>query len=380
MPVYDQRQAPNTRATPLQTAEMFKNPNYMPIAARRSRTASASGSSELEGQEESLPQLWNPALDDLFRRTADDYDLVMNYERDAEGGQRWLPEDIKKIRKVGKTLHRDIFAMRRRQRAVAELGDQDTGMMIQIKREVNLLKLLCERVQEAICKFEQKCEFELLRDGLYVRDDDGNFYKPTTSQQYQADDGYHQDPPHRTLKRQQDENKYIQLSYDQEEYHRVASTFQATTNKRSSSPANRNFAVDSSLETTRFDDNARGSTHHDRQSVPRHVDDKVLDSRITKSHRQPPLGNSTFINASRVIANTSPARTHRTSSPAYGDTRRDHEKRPEQRASHPKPHLRSHTNKIERHGKSRRQARRDRESRGSPGPFAGRLGKHTLHW
>ncbi|KAF3040558.1 hypothetical protein E8E12_009488 [Didymella heteroderae] len=185
----------STRATPESPFQTFKNPNLMPVVPRHPQTAQTSLAADGVGQfkeieEERLPQIWHTSIDDLIRRTAHDFDLVMNYRRDAEGGQRWTPGDIAHIRDVGKNLHRDIFALRRWQRVVAQQGDQDKIMMMHIKREANFVKLLCERVQSAISKYEQKCNLELLRDGVYAQDEDGNLYKPTAPQEYVVEGGH----------------------------------------------------------------------------------------------------------------------------------------------------------------------------------------------
>lgn len=179
-------------------AQSFKNPNLIPVIPRRSQPTKGSslvGSPQQDEEltKESLPQIWHPLVDDLIRRTAHDYDLIMNYERDAEGGQRWLREDIATIRDVGKHLHTDIFALKRWQRVVAEQGDRDKKMMTQIKRDANFLKLLCERIRRTINQYEQKCELELLRDGIYAQDEDGNFYKTTAFRQHIGESSSYRD-------------------------------------------------------------------------------------------------------------------------------------------------------------------------------------------
>ncbi|KAL1604377.1 hypothetical protein SLS59_004175 [Nothophoma quercina] len=109
-------------------AQTFKTPNLIPVTPHHARISkdallAADPDQDEEPEEEQLPQIWHPSIDDLIRRTARDYDLVMNYERDAEGGQRWLQDDIARIRDVGKHLHGDIFALRRWQRVVTEQGE-----------------------------------------------------------------------------------------------------------------------------------------------------------------------------------------------------------------------------------------------------------------
>lgn len=206
-----------------------------------------------EIEEEQLPQIWHHSIGDLIRRTAYDYDLVMNYERDAEGGQRWLPADIAHIRNVGKNLHRDIFALRRWQRIVAQQGDQDKTMMMHIKREANFMKLLCERVQSAIARHEQKCTVELLRDGVYAQDEDGNLYNPTTPQEFIADGGYLHNVPPASNEGIGDSWGHRQ-DYNHEQGPDYGSTAMFGTRPDSgpSSPSTRNLAFDFAFQSTPF--------------------------------------------------------------------------------------------------------------------------------
>ncbi|KAJ4361440.1 hypothetical protein N0V95_001857 [Ascochyta clinopodiicola] len=196
--LYDLRMTPANHGMSGPPCQAFKNPNLIPVVSRRTQNTKITSpimnlQQHGELDEGRLPQIWHPSIDNLMRRTAHDYDMVMNYERDAEGGQRWVPKDVATIRDVGKRLHSDIFALRYWQRVVSEQGDQDKKMMQQIKRDANFLKLLCERVQRAINRYEQKCEIELLRDGVYAQDEDGNFYKPVVPQQYVAEGGFLRD-------------------------------------------------------------------------------------------------------------------------------------------------------------------------------------------
>ncbi|KAG9199733.1 hypothetical protein G6514_007958 [Epicoccum nigrum] len=266
--------------TPVSKGEAFKNPNLIPVISFRSQTVGASGS---KGQEVQLPQIWHTSLDDLMRRTAHAYDLVLNYERDAAGGQRWMPEDIEKIRKVGKHLHSDMFALRRRQRHVAEQGDRDKVMMQQIKKEANSLKLLCERIQQAINKYEQKCEFELLRHGVYARDEDGNFYKPTAPQQYLDEGGFVQSVPESHF----EHGEYYHLT---EEHRRHAQSV-PFSDRYTSRPPQSNRTFDSTLQNipphgTTAD--VRRSQSRSRHWAPSPRVDRVLDDRVSKSRRHTP--------------------------------------------------------------------------------------------
>jgi hypothetical protein len=280
----DQRPTPrSTHAIPEPPIHTFKNPNLMPVAPRRSQLAQSSLPTEESGQyekieEERLPQVWHPSIDDLIRRTAHDYDLIMNYERDAEGGQRWLAADIAHIRNVGKNLHRDIFALRRWQRVVAQQGDQDKIMMMHVKREANFVKLLCERVQSAIAKHEQKCNLELLRDGAYAQDEDGNLYKPTTPEEFGAEGGYlHNVPLSSNEASWYRDQEYRQ---DQNSDYGCAATFGSPRDTEPSLASNRNPAFDFAFQSTPFDTLEREALQQvSQQSTPtrssRSANDKI---------------------------------------------------------------------------------------------------------
>jgi hypothetical protein len=269
---------PNSRPhTPESKGEAFNNPNLIPVITRRSQTVGASGR---VWQEERLPQIWHPSVDELIRRTEHAYDLVLNYERDSHGGQRWIPEDIAKIQKIGKHLHPDAFALRCRQRDIAEQGDRDKVMMQRIKKEANSLKLLCERIQQAISKYEQKCEFELLRHGVYAQDEDGNFYKPTAPQHYLDEGGYLQNAPASYTEHEEYYHSY-------EEYHRHAQSL-PSSDRYTSRPQQSNRKFDATSQTILPTRTKPKSSHPEvevRRRSPRV--DRVRDSRISKSQKHP---------------------------------------------------------------------------------------------
>ena len=268
--------------TPESKGEAFNNPNLIPVITHRSQAVGPVGR---VWHEERLPQIWHPSVDELIRRTEHAYDLVLNYERDAKGGQRWMPEDIEKIRKVGVRLHQDIFALRRRQRDIAEQGDRDKVMMQQIKKEANSLKLLCERIQQAINKYEQKCGFELLRDGVYAQDEDGNFYKPTAPQRYLDEGGYLQNAPTSYTEHEEYHHAY-------EEYHRHVQSLPSSDKYTSrSSQSNRNFdATSQTILSTR----TKSKSSRPEVEVKRHSQrvDRVRDGRISKSRQHTSSSNA----------------------------------------------------------------------------------------
>ncbi|KAF1930086.1 uncharacterized protein M421DRAFT_3840 [Didymella exigua CBS 183.55] len=264
-----QRMTPHsTHATPEPPVQTFKNPNLMPVVLRHFHQARPFTPNEdlpwaETPEDERLPQIWHTSIDELIRRTARGYDLVMNYERDAEGGQRWTPGDIARIRDVGKTLHRDIFALKRWQRVVAQQGDQDKNMMMHIKREVNFTKQLCERVQRAIVRYEQKCELELLRDGTYAQDEDGKIYKPIAPQEFVAEGGYLQDVPRPSTKGMEGGSCGHPQDHYQDDYqdHHNVTRFGTPPHTKPSSPPERSSAFDFASQSTPSHELEREATH-----------------------------------------------------------------------------------------------------------------------
>lgn len=279
--------------------EAPENPNMIPVLLRRSHSSkveSITASLEVNDKAagEHLLQIWHPSIDGLIRRTAHDYDLIMNYERDAEGGQRWLPEDIAKIRDIGKHLHSSIFALRRWQRVAATRGIQDKKTMQQIGTDANLLRLLCERVQKAINKYEQKCEFELLRDSRYAQDEDGNFYKPTTPRQYVSGSPRRIAQP--SMERADDATLIRLYGHNQaaslpEKYYKDicagSRSVRLPPGLRDCSchPLKRNLAFDFAFQQTPFDKMRAEAVY---QTVPR--SDRVASGRVFKTYRDPSPG------------------------------------------------------------------------------------------
>ncbi|KAF1363263.1 hypothetical protein EJ07DRAFT_152761 [Lizonia empirigonia] len=292
-----------THATPEPRGpQAFDNPNLIPVTHTRAQSTTIPAPEAGHPQDEQLdferlPQIWSPSINNLIRRTAHDYDMIMNYERDAEGGQRWLPQDIAIIRDVGKHLHSDIFALRRRQRTLADQGDQDKKMMIQIKRDINLLKLQCERVQEAIHKYEQKCDFELLRDGAYAQDEYGNFYKPIAPQLFASEGGFFQDKARLSIETVEDDTWGRQYSRGQSTYYAEDQHENTLTNMNKfqippeTHPPTRNQVFDLAFQERPLDKLEREAT---RQKSPRRGStDRVLVRRVSKTHRDLNAGKAT---------------------------------------------------------------------------------------
>jgi|SRR5690242_11523361 len=295
-----------TLAKPEPPDRTFKNPNNVPVAPRCSYTArlpppALRSQPERKLDDEPLPQIWRQSIDDLIRRTAHDYDLVMNYERDAEGGQRWLPEDIATIRDVSKSLHRDIFALMRRRRVIAGLRDQDSkDLMTQAKSAANLVKLRCERVQSAINKYEQKCEFELLRDGVYEQDEDGNFYKPIVPQPYVVEADF-QDFPYRSSEYGEAYSPGRRCYNEQrqhEDSRRDILGAQPLPEVHLSSQPIDLRDLNSAFQAPSFDEHEHENAHPRSEGVrqaARQADssrsDRVYSGRISKSHQDKSSGN-----------------------------------------------------------------------------------------
>jgi hypothetical protein len=101
------------------------------------------------------PELWSASLDALMGRTARAYDLVINYERDSEGGKRWSPRDIAHIHKTGKNLHGNIRALKAWERCHPD--DRDYRLMDEDAKKV---RNVCEVVQRLIQDTEKKSELE----------------------------------------------------------------------------------------------------------------------------------------------------------------------------------------------------------------------------
>ncbi|KAF2130360.1 hypothetical protein P153DRAFT_268817, partial [Dothidotthia symphoricarpi CBS 119687] len=94
-------------------------------------------------------------LDTLMRQTSRAYDLVLAYPRDAEGGLRWYTSDIPRIRKVGRHLHHDMWALKHWQRKVKEHGNMDKKTVRKIEKDAENMWDLCKKVQRVIGELEQ---------------------------------------------------------------------------------------------------------------------------------------------------------------------------------------------------------------------------------
>jgi hypothetical protein len=119
-------------------------------------------------------------LDSLMSRTARAYDLVINYERDSYGGQRWSRSDIAHIYKTGKELHGKIRVFKSSQRSQAASLNLE-----QLDRMGDEVRKLCETVQRAIKETENVAAVQILpspqkRWALDTRDSNTRQYSKYT--------------------------------------------------------------------------------------------------------------------------------------------------------------------------------------------------------
>jgi hypothetical protein len=131
--------------------------SYRPSYSPRRSSSSALRGQDSHGKEDYDSQLCDAELESLMSRTARAYDLVINYERDSYGGQRWSSSDIAHIYKNGKELHGKIrvFKSWRRSRA-AGLN------LAQVDGKVEEMRKLCETVQRAIKETENVAAVQIL--------------------------------------------------------------------------------------------------------------------------------------------------------------------------------------------------------------------------
>ena len=102
-----------------------------------------------------LPKLWDDDLEQLMGRTLRAYDLVIDYDRDSEGGTRWSDKDIADIYDIGKHLHGDRQNLTEWQRKVARAGKPTNTMLRDIRDDANDMRILCLRVQLSIRQRER---------------------------------------------------------------------------------------------------------------------------------------------------------------------------------------------------------------------------------
>lgn len=135
-------------------------------------------------------EVWSPFTTSLMDRTARAYDLVLNYERDSHGGQRWSHDDIIAIRQLGSHLHADIFALKQAARALLLLPNVGERGFDSERREARLqavvqqaegVRAYCEKVQQGIRDRESRFlpvdeEGNIFTEDGSVYDAQGNRY------------------------------------------------------------------------------------------------------------------------------------------------------------------------------------------------------------
>ncbi|KAH8730833.1 hypothetical protein GQ44DRAFT_420886 [Phaeosphaeriaceae sp. PMI808] len=114
--------------------------------------------------EEQDSHFWSYEDENLMRRTQRSYDLVLNYPRDSNGGQRWSASSIASIRKTGRRLHSDINELQcckrqlnksKQANAVGEDEEQDRILALKINGSLIKVMALCETVLSVIKDLER---------------------------------------------------------------------------------------------------------------------------------------------------------------------------------------------------------------------------------
>jgi hypothetical protein len=101
------------------------------------------------------PPVWDDHFNSLMHRTVRAYDLVMNYDRDSNGGTRWSRENIEHIRDIGAYLHGDVRALQHRQEVIAKEGEQDGFTMNRVRADIQNMQKYCEQIQHVIKNTER---------------------------------------------------------------------------------------------------------------------------------------------------------------------------------------------------------------------------------
>lgn len=102
--------------------------------------------------------LWPANLDDLMGRTTRALDLVVNYERDACGGNRWAADAIYAIKYESKTFHERIAKLR----AWARDPERAKAEPAEFADDIRVVRYHCEYIQRVIYRTEQNSGGESL--------------------------------------------------------------------------------------------------------------------------------------------------------------------------------------------------------------------------
>jgi len=125
---------------------------------------------------ETLSRYWTDDEEEVMQRTARNYDLILAYTRDSEGGQRWSTEDIAAIRFLGRHLHQDRRALNRLRHALDAAGGTDGAVLIKMRHDKDLILKYCERIDVLIRWLEKRPRHHLLNSGEF-EEFDGNIFR-----------------------------------------------------------------------------------------------------------------------------------------------------------------------------------------------------------
>ncbi|KAF2853258.1 hypothetical protein T440DRAFT_506096 [Plenodomus tracheiphilus IPT5] len=135
--------------------------------ARSDTVKSPSPAPSVTVSSEHLPRYWTDVEEDLMQRTARDYDLILAYQRDSDGGERWSTEDIAKIRAKGQQFHNNRRALNQLRRTVAVAGGEDEAVLAKIRKHKNKLLRYCEQLDTLERWLEKRPVHHLLDSGKY---------------------------------------------------------------------------------------------------------------------------------------------------------------------------------------------------------------------
>ncbi|KAL1794488.1 hypothetical protein ACET3X_007909 [Alternaria dauci] len=89
-------------------------------------------------------------MDPLISRTTRAYDVVIHYQRDSHGGNRWSREDIDHIHHIGRYLHGDVRDLKQWKAVIYKEGNLDAETMDKIRDDEEKVKRYCEQILDVI--------------------------------------------------------------------------------------------------------------------------------------------------------------------------------------------------------------------------------------
>ncbi|KAI8935533.1 hypothetical protein NX059_008103 [Plenodomus lindquistii] len=126
---------------------------------------SPSPAASVTASSDHLPRYWTDEEEALMHRTARDYDLILAYQRDSDGGERWHPEDIAEIRTLGQHFHGDRRVLNCLRHNLVTLGKEDEAALANIHDEKEKLLDYCERLDTLERSLENRPIHHLLNSG-----------------------------------------------------------------------------------------------------------------------------------------------------------------------------------------------------------------------